>query len=72
MKIEAMRKDANLEHVANCQRKLDILNEQLQDLSLAIRQLLDDYGNGVKKMKVYRQMKMYNDPNLNPILYNQK
>lgn len=72
MKIEAMRKDADLAHVANCQRKLDILNEQLQDLSLAISQLLDDYGNGVKKMKVYRQMKMYNDPSLNPILYNQK
>ena len=63
------RTDASKDHLINCQAKLDVLKEQQKDLSLAIDQLLDDYASGRKVMKVYRQMKMYNDPNTNPVLY---
>jgi hypothetical protein len=63
------RKDASPEHIAKCQAKLDVLLEQQKDLSLAIDQLLEDIQAGRKYMKVYRQMKMYNDPSTNPILY---
>jgi hypothetical protein len=49
--------------------KLNVLLEQQKDVSLAIDQLLDDYQEGRKVMKVYRQMKMYNDPATNPVLY---
>ena len=57
------------EHHAQCKAKLDILLEQKQDLSSAIDQLLADIESGKKYMKVYKQMKMYNDPALNPVLY---
>ena len=56
-------------HRAKCSAKLDVLLEQQADLSLAIDQLLDDIEAGRKYMKVYRQMKMYNDPATNPVLY---
>lgn len=69
MQIEVEREEASLEHIAKCQLKLDILNIQLNDLKSAISQLFEDYSSGLKKMRVYKQMKMYNDPNLNPILY---
>lgn len=69
MRQETARTDATEEHVAHCQAKLDVLLEQQKDLSTAIDQLLDDYEAGRKVMKVYRQMKMYNDPSTNPILY---
>jgi hypothetical protein len=69
MREQAARNDATDEHRLKCQAKLNVLLEQQQDLSLAIDQLLDDYQTGKKVMKVYRQMKMYNDPNTNPILY---
>lgn len=69
MQEQVERKDASPEHIAKCQGKLDILLEQQKDLSLAIDQLLDDIAAGRKYMKVYRQMKMYNDPDTNPILY---
>ena len=72
MKEQVERKDAEPEHIAKCQAKLDVLLEQQKDLSLAIDQLLEDIEAGRKYMKVYRQMKMYNDPATNPILYNQK
>ena len=72
MKEQVERKDAEPEHIAKCQAKLDVLLEQQNDLSLAIDQLLEDIEAGRKYMKVYRQMKMYNDPATNPILYNQK
>ena len=64
------RKDATPEHIAKCQGKLGVLLEQQKDLSLAIDQLLEDIEAGRKYMKVYRQMKMYNDPATNPVLYN--
>ena len=72
MQIEAKRKEATEDHRKVCQQKLDILLVQREDLSLAIDQLLDDISQGRKYMKVYRQMKMYNDDSLNPVLYQKK
>lgn len=69
MREQVERPDASAAHVASCQRRLDILMEQLSDLSSAIGTLLDDIAAGRKYMKVYRQMKMYNDPSTNPVLY---
>jgi hypothetical protein len=72
MKVETERTDADAAHIARCQGKLDILLQQRVDLSTAIDQLLDDIAAGRKYMKVYRQMKMYNDPETNPVLYASK
>ncbi len=72
MKEEATRVDASEAHKAACQKKLDILLDQRIDLSTAIEQLLVDIKSGNKYMKVYKQMKMYNDDELNPVLRNQK
>ena len=72
MREEAGRTDADPEHIAACRRKLAVLTEQRTDLSTALDQLLDDIAHGRKYMKVYRQMKMYNDPSLNPVLYGKK
>ena len=72
MREQAMRTDATEEHRNNCQQKLNVLIEQQHDLSLAIDQLLEDIEAGKIYMKVYRQMKMYNDPATNPVLYNQQ
>ena len=69
MKEQTERSDADAEHIARCQAKLAVLLEQQKDLSKAIDQLLEDIEAGRKYMKVYRQMKMYNDPATNPILY---
>ena len=71
MKEQVERTDADQTHVQKCQAKLDVLLEQRKDLSTAIDQLLADIESGKKYMKVYRQMKMYNDPSTNPVLYNQ-
>ena len=72
MKEQVVRKDATPEHRALCQGKLDVLLQQQEDLSTAIDQLLTDIREGRKYMKVYKQMKMYNDPSTNPVLYGQK
>ena len=72
MKEEAGRADASEEHRSRCSAKLGVLLEQRADLSLAIDQLLEDIAAGRKYMKVYRQMKMYNDPATNPVLYGRK
>ena len=72
MKEQVERTDASAEHIAKCQGKLDILLEQQVDLSTAIDQLLADIASGKKYMKVYRQMKMYNDADTNPVLYGKK
>jgi hypothetical protein len=72
MREQAEREDANAEHKAKCQAKLDVLLEQRTDLSDAIDTLLEDIAAGRKYMKVYRQMKMYNDPATNPVLYGKK
>lgn len=69
MSLEANRESASEEHRINCQAKLDVLLTQKEDLSTSIIQLLTDIENGDVKMKVYKQMKMYNDESLNPILY---
>jgi len=68
MQEEATRENASSEHRAACQKKLDILLEQRLDLSTAIDTLLEDISKGDKYMKVYKQMKMYNDDELNPVL----
>ncbi|MBT8306709.1 MAG: DUF4254 domain-containing protein [Maribacter sp.] len=72
MQEEADRKDASQSHIEKCQQKLNVLLEQRRDLSTAIDQLLGDFETGNKYMKVYKQMKMYNDEELNPILRGQK
>jgi len=72
MREQTLRPDAAEEHRARCKAKLDVLLEQQADLSVAIDQLLDDIESGRKYMKVYRQMKMYNDPTTNPVLYANK
>ena len=69
MQEQTLRKDADAEHISRCQAKLEVLLEQQTDLSTAIDQLLEDIEAGRKYMKVYRQMKMYNDPSTNPVLY---
>ena len=58
--------------MARCEQKLAVLLEQKKDLSMALDQLLSDIRDGKKYMKVYKQMKMYNDPALNPVLYGKK
>ena len=69
MHEQVERSDASPSHIEQCQRKLAVLLEQRVDLTTAIDQLLDDIAAGRKYMKVYRQMKMYNDPATNPVLY---
>lgn len=72
MQQEVDRKDSTEEHLNQCRTKLNILLEQRVDLSSAIDQLIADIESGKKYMKVYKQMKMYNDPALNPVLYAKK
>ena len=72
MREQAERPDASEEHRDKCRGKLAILLEQQTDLSTAIDQLLEDIAAGRKYMKVYMQMKMYNDPTTNPVLYSKK
>jgi len=72
MHEEATRPEASQEHRDKCQAKLNILLEQRTDLSTAIDDLLADIESGDKFMKVYKQMKMYNDDELNPVLYQNK
>jgi len=72
MEIEAHRPDADNDHKASCLKKLNMLKGQQADLCLAINQLIEDIQNGVRIARVYRQMKMYNDEKLNPILYEKK
>lgn len=72
MREQTERTDSDAAHRAACQAKLDVLTEQHKDLSSAIEQLIEDIAAGRKYMKVYKQMKMYNDPSLNPVLYTEK
>lgn len=69
MREQVERQDASKEHKDTCTAKLNVLLEQQKDLGTAIDQLLEDIQEGRKYMKVYRQMKMYNDPSTNPVLY---
>ena len=72
MREQVERKDVSAEQHAKCTAKLTVLEEQLNDMTISISQLLADYQTGKRIMKVYRQMKMYNDPTLNPVLYSKK
>jgi len=72
MKEESERHTADENHKVNCQKKLDVLNDQRKDLCSAIDQLIEDIESGKKYIKVYKQMKMYNDEDLNPVLYKSK
>lgn len=72
MNEEATRAEASPEHRAKCQEKLNVLLEQKSDMFSSIDQLIVDIENGDKFMKVYKQMKMYNDDELNPVLYQNK
>jgi hypothetical protein len=72
MNEQTLRSDASNEHLTKCKEKLNVLLEQQKDLGTAIDQLLEDIEAGKIYMKVYRQMKMYNDPSTNPILYQNK
>lgn len=68
MREEAERKDADSDHRQKCSHKLNVLLQQREDLSLALNQLFDNIKSGKAIIKTYKQMKMYNDPSLNPIL----
>ncbi|MBB6112612.1 Protein of unknown function [Mucilaginibacter lappiensis] len=72
MQAEVQRVDTPPDHYATCSLKLETLTEQREDLCKSIDELHHDIAIGAKQMKVYRQIKMYNDPNLNPVLYNSK
>ncbi len=72
MERETRRDDVDDAHRAACRRKLEVLQTQQVDLSQAIEELLEDIEAGRKYMKTYKQMKMYNDPALNPVLYGKK
>ena len=72
MKEETIRKNASENHIKNCEQKLQVLNQQSDDLCTAINQLLKDIESGLKYMRTYKQMKMYNDEDLNPVLYKSK
>lgn len=72
MKEQTERTDASADHIAKCQAKLEVLMEQRRDMQLAFDELMEDIQSGVRRFKVYRQMKMYNDASLNPMLYAQK
>ena len=69
---QTRRVDVTKEHIEQCTEKLKILKEQAKDLQNCLGVLIDDLLAGRKRMKLYRQMKMYNDPSLNPVLYSKK
>jgi hypothetical protein len=72
MKEQTERKDATAEHIAKTKTKLNVLLEQQRDMALAFDEMMEDIGSGKRRFKVYRQMKMYNDASLNPMLYANK
>ena len=72
MRVETERTEADEAHLAACRKKLEVLLQQQVDLSRALEELIEDIEAGRKYMKTYKQMKMYNDPALNPVLYGKK
>lgn len=72
MQAETTRNDVDQAHKDACQAKLDVLRSQWVDLTTALEELLEDFESGRKFIKTYKQMKMYNDPSLNPVLYAKK
>ena len=71
-KEQLERKEAGESHLASVRQKLYVLEVQEEDLALAYNELMEDLRSGQKYMKLYKQMKMYNDPSLNPVLYEKK
>lgn len=69
MREQVERQDVDQEHIQKCRNKLDVLLDQKIDLSQSFDDFMSDIANGRKRVKVYRQMKMYNDEKLNPALY---
>ncbi|OIP37668.1 hypothetical protein AUJ95_07855 [Candidatus Desantisbacteria bacterium CG2_30_40_21] len=69
MNEETKRDNAPSDHIEKCQNKLNILQEQLEDLGNCLKILLEEIFSGKRRLKIYRQFKMYNDPTLNPQLY---
>ena len=72
MAEQTVRDDASEGHIKTCLEKLDRLKQQEQDLGIALQSFIDDIIDGKKQNKLYRQFKMYNDPSLNPKIYNKK
>ncbi len=72
MEEQTRRIDAGSDHVKSCREKLELLRRQRADLAKAVLELIADYANGVKVPVLYKQYKMYNDPNLNPELYSKE
>ena len=72
MRQETERANVSQNHIINCNKKLEVLNQQNNDLCIAIDELIYDIEKGNKYMKTYKQMKMYNDEDLNPVLYKTK
>ena len=72
MRQETERAHVSQNHIINCNKKLEVLNQQNNDLCIAIDELIYDIEKGNKYMKTYKQMKMYNDEDLNPVLYKTK
>ena len=72
MRLETERTNVSQNHIINCNKKLEVLNQQNNDLCIAIDELIYDIETGNKYMKTYKQMKMYNDEDLNPVLYKTK
>lgn len=71
MEEQTRRTDATADHLERCTNKLALLLEQKSDMRAAFDELMEDIGSGIRRFKVYRQVKMYNDPSLNPVLYKQ-
>lgn len=69
MEEQTRRTDASADHLKKCENRLALLTEQKSDMRSAFDELMEDIGNGSRRFKVYRQVKMYNDPSLNPVLY---
>ncbi len=69
MTVQTIRHDASEEHKKSCTKKLETINQQLEQLTLCLEQLLEEIRSKTRTFRVYHQFKMYNDPNLNPELY---
>ena len=72
MSLQTLRDDVEKSHIEVCTNKLIILKKQRHDLCICFDELLRDCQNGLRHIKLYRQFKMYNDPNLNPKMYSEK
>lgn len=70
MEEQTLRADASEQHKSKCLDRVLVLDEQIADLSYSLTEVLEQLKNGLLKFKVYRQFKMYNDPSLNPQIYN--